>query len=91
MDLGSIFLLLALMVLVALFVSRPFFERKKAVVITDEDPQDHQRSVLLAERDRVLNSIQELEFDHAMGKISDDEYPEQRAQLVQSGVHILRS
>ena len=90
MDLGSIFLLLALLMLVVLFISRPFFERKKAVVAVDDDPQDHQRSVLLAERDRILNSIQELDFDHAMGKISEDEYPEDRALLVHSGVQVLK-
>ena len=32
MDIGSIFLILALLVLVGFFVSRPFFERKEQYV-----------------------------------------------------------
>ena len=90
MDLGSFFLLLALLILVGLFISRPFFEQKKAVLTYEVDSLDHQRSTLLAERDRILNALQELDFDHAMGKIPEDEYPVQRALLVQSGAQVLR-
>lgn len=91
MDIGSIFLILALVVLVALYVSRPFFEREKQVVAVDEaDTAEHERSSLLAERDRVINALQELEFDHALGKIPEEDYPEQHMQLMQTGADILR-
>lgn len=94
MDLGAILLLLALALLVALFVGRPFFnqaagmrlvEKKKAV-----GQDDHLRSSLLAERDSLLNTLQELDFDYAVGKVPPEDYPEQRAGLLQTGAEILR-
>ncbi len=90
MDIGSIFLILALLLLVALFVSRPLIEKER-----DQDtPQiktiDHERSSLLAERDRILNALQELDFDYALGKIPEEDYPPQRVRLVQMGADVLR-
>lgn len=86
MDFGSILLLLALFILVGLFVARPLIERK-SISLT---PLEHDRSHWLAERDRTLNSLQELDFDYALGKIPEEDYPATRAWLVQSGVEILR-
>lgn len=90
MDIGSILLILALLVPVALFITRPFFE---PTLVEDEgrdQHEDHDLSGLLAERDRVLNALQELEFDHVLGKIPDEDFPAQRAWLVQQGANILR-
>jgi hypothetical protein len=87
MDIGSIFLILGLLVIVAIFISRPFFERGKP----DVGPAGHEQSSLLAERDRVLNNLQELDFDYALGKIPEADYPAQRAVLVQQGAQILRA
>ena len=86
MDIGSIFLILALLILVVLFISRPFFERKATSVSQEE----HELSSLLAERDRTINALRELEFDNALGKIPEEDYPAQRAALVQHGAEILR-
>ena len=44
----------------------------------------------MAERDRVINSLQELDFDFKLGKIPDEDYPAQRAELLQKGADILR-
>lgn len=89
MDLGSIFLILALLILAGLFISRPLFERNPAVEAVDNQ-EDHELSALLAERDRVLNALQELDFDHALGKIPAEDYPAQRAFLLQHGSEVLR-
>lgn len=86
MDIGSVFLLLALLLLVGLFISRPLFERK-AVAVTQEE---HELSSLMAERDRILTALHELDFDHALGKIPEDDYPSQRSMLLQRGANILR-
>jgi hypothetical protein len=90
MDIGSIFLILALLLLVGLFVSRPFFERSKDLPGLVSNIETDGRSVLLAERDRVLTALQELDFDHALGKIPKEDYPIQREILRQRGVEILR-
>jgi hypothetical protein len=86
MDIGSIFLILGLLVLVILFISRPFLERKTLPA----SGEDHELSSLLAERDRILNALQELDFDFALGKIPESDFPGQRASLLQRGADILR-
>lgn len=46
--------------------------------------------MLLAERDRVLSALQELDFDAALGKIPAEDYPLQRAELMLAGADVLR-
>ena len=87
MDIGSIFLILGILVLVTLFVSQPLMQRKATTV--SEGEQEY--SALLAERDRILNALQELDFDYTLGKIPEDSYPPQRAELVQRGAGILKN
>jgi hypothetical protein len=86
MDIGSIFLILAVLIPVVIFIARPLLERKATAVTVEE----HDYSALLAERDRVLTALQELEFDHTLGKIPEEEYPTQRASLMRYGAEILR-
>ncbi len=94
MDLGSILLILALALLVALFISRPFMDRKmEAEPLVERAAAvraDHERSMLLAERDQVLNALKELEFDHTIGKIPEEDYPGQRGALMSKGAEVLR-
>jgi hypothetical protein len=98
MDLGSILLILALLILVALFVSWPFFDRgrqrhDRLPGTMDEpstDAREHELSALMAERDRVINALQELDFDNALGKIPQEDYPPQRLALLQHGSAVLR-
>lgn len=91
---GSLFLVLALALIVGLFIGRPFLlgdkQETSAAVMTAEQEREHTRSALLAERDRVLNSLQELDFDFALGKVPAEEYPMQRATLLQHGADVLR-
>jgi CHASE3 domain sensor protein len=89
MDIGSIFLILALLLLVIVFISRPLFDRNQQIAANGEE--QHELSHLLAERDRILNALQELDFDHVLGKIPDEDYPSQRAFLLQRGAQVLRS
>jgi len=86
MDIGSIFLILGILVLVVLYVSQPFVQRKATVVSLEE----HEFSALLAERDRILNALQELDFDFTLGKIPEDSYATQRADMLQRGAETLR-
>ncbi|MEA3351438.1 MAG: hypothetical protein U9Q82_12510, partial [Chloroflexota bacterium] len=67
MSLSSIFIILAILILTALFISRPLFEPSSTVVTQVE----HELSALLAERDRIVNALSELDFDHDLGKIPE--------------------
>lgn len=86
MELGSIFLVLAVLVVVGAYLYAPLTRRGRRMV-TDNM---HEISSLQAERDRVINSLQELDFDFNLGKIPAEDYPEQRAALLQKGAEILR-
>ncbi len=89
MEIGSIFLIIALLLLVGLFVSRPFME-EKPVKSYAVNIQEHERSALLAERDRLVTALKELEFDNLLHKIPDEDYPNQRARLLEQGAEVLR-
>ena len=86
MELTAIFFSLALLILVGMYLYAPFMERR-ARSVTEEE---HELSALMAERDRVINSLQELDFDFKLGKIPEDDYPVQRTSLLQKGADILR-
>ena len=86
MELTAIFFSLAVLILVGIYLYAPFMERR-ARRVTEEE---HELSALMAERDRVINSLQELDFDFKLGKIPEDDYPSQRASLLQKGADILR-
>jgi hypothetical protein len=86
MEITAIFFTLAILILVAIYLYAPFMERR-APRVTEEE---HELSTLMAERDRVINSLQELDFDYKLGKIPEEDYPSQRTSLLQKGADILR-
>jgi len=86
MEIPAIFFSLAVLILVGIYLYAPFMERR-ARRVTEEE---HELSALMAERDRVINSLQELDFDFKLGKIPEEDYPAQRSTLLQKGASILR-
>ena len=86
MDIVALLLTLAVLILVGAYLYAPFL-RGYGKRVTDEE---RELSALLAERERVLDSLQELDFDFKLGKIPEGEYPGQRASLLQKGADILR-
>jgi hypothetical protein len=86
MDLGAILILLVLLIAVGLFLAAPLMRGARPRPL-DESPEV---SALLAERDRVINALQELDFDFKLGKVPEDGYPAQRAELLRRGASILK-
>lgn len=86
MELGAFFLVLAVALVVGLYVAQPFIQRQTRRVTAEAQ----ETSALLAERDRIINALQELDFDFALKKIPEDDYPTQRAELLQKGAEILK-
>lgn len=85
MDLGSILLILALAAMVVAYVARPLLEDHSQGV----SEREHTLSALMAERERLLEALLELDFDHTLGKIPVDVYPEQRQNLVERSARVL--
>jgi len=86
MQIAAILLTLGVIILVGLYLYAPFLEHSGRRVTAEE----HELSSLMAERDRAINSLQELDFDFKLGKIPEGEYPAQRVGLLQKGADILR-
>ena len=86
MQIVSIFFTLGILILVGVYLYVPFLERRARRVTVEE----HETSSLLAERERVVNSLQELESDYQLGKVPEEDYPTQRANLLQKGADVLR-
>lgn len=81
MDTGSILLVLSVTLLTAMFIAKPLIEKRAGPISAIESKY----SSLLAEREQVLNILQELDFDFKLGKIQEDDYTVQRTQLLQKG------
>ncbi len=80
-------LLLALFVLV--WIVMPLFQRDSK---PDEDPLlSKQRERLLVYYERVLRNIHDLDEDHALSKISEEEYTGEREEWAQRGVEVLQA
>ncbi len=94
MDIGSILLLLGILVVVMLFIFQPFIdERRNKVLVTQALPtieKEMHISSMLAERERILRALQELDFDFNLGKIPEEDYPIQRQFLLQKGAEVIK-
>lgn len=86
MDMAAVFFTLAVITLVGIYVGQPFIQRRGRRA----SQEDHQFSALMAEYDRAVNTLQELDFDHSLGKIPAEDYPKQRAELLTRGADLLR-
>jgi len=86
MDLGSILLIFSVFLLVAVFIGKPVLDRR----VSEVSESDQTRSSLLAEREQLLDTLQELDFDFKLGKIPENVYPVQRTRLLQRGAEILK-
>jgi hypothetical protein len=85
MDIGSILLGLALVLVVAFIIAQPLVAGG-----AQRERQPGPADQLRAEHERVLTQLRDLDFDHATGKINAEDYTEQRAQLVAQGVSVLK-
>lgn len=88
MDIGAIFLLLALVMLVVFFIARPFLSRRPALARRTVDKQ--RLPALQVEHERVIQALQELDFDYSLGKVPEEDYPSQRNTLLQQGAEVLQ-
>lgn len=86
MDIGSLFLILSLFILAALYISRPFLVQTTRPLSLEEQQLSH----LLAEQERLINALQELDFDYSLGKIPEADYPIHRSGIVAQAAETMR-
>jgi len=84
MAIGSILVGVALLILVGLFIARPFLRAQEGEAVLTE------QQLLLEEKEALLDQIQALDFDHETGKIPTDVHELQRARLVEQATAVLQ-
>jgi hypothetical protein len=97
MEPTAILLILTVLLLAAAFIGRPFYikdarysRKLNPAEGAAKDKFDHIHSSLLAEKERILSSIQELDFDYSLHKVPEDLYPVQRGELLQQAAGLLK-
>ncbi len=89
MDLVSALIILILALLAAVVISQPFSGQAHPAASADELAT--RRSALLAEKERLLRTLQELDFDQALGKVPAEDYPQQRSELLARSADVLKN
>ena len=69
------------------FVFRPLFTVKGEVA--KASGRETKRMSLVEQRDRALEAIREVDFDHRMGKIEGDDYKETRARYEAEALQLI--
>lgn len=90
---GAIFLTLALAVVVTLYIVLPLWEERASDELVPRKEvlkREYQRSALLADRDRLLSALLELDADYELNKIPPGEYAPLRERLVREAAQTLR-
>lgn len=93
MTVATFVLAVVLAAVIVVLVALPFLREPAAADDRLEAPTDEEqaRLALVEERDRALAALRELEFDHRTGKIGDDDYRRDVAQLRQAAAAALRA
>ena len=69
------------------FVFRPLFVEMGEVARVSG--RETKRQLLLEKRERVLETIREIDFDHRMGKIEGDDYKETRGRYEAEAIALI--
>ena len=88
MEVAIIATCVALALTILAFVVVPFFDATSASAT--KGASGRRRLALHERKEQLYSSIKELEFDHSVGKLSDEEYGRQKVALEDQAVGILR-
>lgn len=86
-TIGSFLLALALLLVLALFLARPFFD--PAYRSREDGETVSERDALLKQKETLLESIRALDFEHETGKVPTEVYELQRSDLVAQTATVL--
>lgn len=89
MSIEGLVIAVFIALLVLLLVALPFLSRGRQKTV--DALQEKQRERLLVYYERVLRNIRDLDEDHALGKIADDEYQQERELWAARGVQVLKA
>ena len=84
MDILSILIGAALAALLVVFVSRPLWKARRVT------RAESQLDTLQAQYESLLTQIREMDFDHATGKVTDEDHASLRESLVGEAAGVLQ-
>ncbi len=75
------------------FVARPFLREPapRADRLDEPGTEERRRLELAEERDRAIEALRELEFDHRTGKVSEEDYRAQVGPLRRRAAQALKA
>lgn len=78
-----------ILAMTAFIISLPFFQEEKE----DEEAvlQTSKKDQLLSEKESLYATIKELDFDHEMGKLSDEDYEQLKNEYTSKAVAVLKA
>ena len=80
---------IVIVAVVCIFVFRPFLTTRGRIGGTDAGRGGGNQ--LVEEREALLDAIRELDFDHRMGKVEEDDYRGTRARYENRAVELMRA
>jgi len=87
MNVGALLIGLALLVLAIPFVLAPFRDaRRRGFVAAADDRLD-----LESQREAILNALRDLDFDHQLGKVAEEDYTRLRSQLLGEAAAVIET
>jgi hypothetical protein len=85
MDIGAILIGLAALILVVFLIGQPLMDGRQRGEKTLSEADR-----LRDQRDQILVTLRDLDFDHASGKVLEEDYAPLRASLVAEGAAVLK-
>jgi NADH pyrophosphatase NudC (nudix superfamily) len=85
-ELASILVTAAILIPTAAYIARPLISDQ----FSKNGQVDSHGSRLQAEKDRILDAIQELDMDHTLGKVPEEHYQLRRESLISRGIETLK-
>jgi hypothetical protein len=78
-----------ILAVVAFIISLPFFREEKE----EEETvfQTNRKDQLLSEKESLYATIKELDFDHEMGKLSDEDYEQLKNEYTSKALAVLKT
>ena len=80
---------IVIIAVVGLLVTLPFFREKKKE--TDNILHGNEEDRLLSEKESLYSAIKELDFDHEMGKLSNEDYKQLKNEYTEKALTVLKA
>jgi hypothetical protein len=72
----------------AVYILLPFFNQ--GLKDQSSNPGESEKERLINRKEQILEAIRDLEYDHKMNKVTDEDYDQLKERLTQQAVEIMK-